>query len=72
MLTHNRDLHGVDLGWRPKGEELPWRPSLQQAERSENGAPNVRHRHGVKVEAVRTVRELVSARAPRPRIRYAF
>ncbi|MYW17248.1 spore photoproduct lyase family protein, partial [Streptomyces sp. SID2955] len=72
MLTHNRELHQVNLGWHPRAEEVLWRPDLQQGKRSENGALNVRYTNEVKAEAVRTLRDLVAARAPWLRIRYAF
>jgi DNA repair photolyase len=72
MLTHNRDLHEVNLGWHPRAERVLWRPGLQQPKRSENGALNVRYRDHVKSEAVRTLRALVAARTPWLRIRYAF
>ncbi|MEV4341965.1 spore photoproduct lyase family protein [Streptomyces sp. NPDC049590] len=72
LLTHNRDLHQVNLGWHPRAEELLWRPELQQDKRSENGALNVRYGDQVKSRAVRTLRDLVAAHAPWLRIRYAF
>ncbi|EGX55360.1 lyase [Streptomyces zinciresistens K42] len=72
MLTHNRELHEVNLGWHPRAEDVLWRPELQQAKRSQNGALNVRYRDGAKGEAVRTLRSLVEARAPWLRVRYAF
>ncbi|MFF7721091.1 spore photoproduct lyase family protein [Streptomyces luteogriseus] len=72
MLTHNRDLHEVNLGWHPRAEELLWRPELQQAKRSENGALNLRYRNDVKGEAVRTLRFLIDRHAPWLRVRYAF
>ena len=37
MLTHNRDLHEVNLGWHPRAEDVLWRPDLQQAKRSQTG-----------------------------------
>ncbi|MEU3661270.1 spore photoproduct lyase family protein [Streptomyces sp. NPDC032940] len=72
MLTHNRELHGVNLGWHPRAEDVLWRPDLQQAKRSENGAINVRYRGGVKADAVARLRTLVAAHTPWLRIRYAF
>ncbi|MFD5800106.1 spore photoproduct lyase family protein [Streptomyces sp. NPDC127020] len=72
MLTHNRELHGVNLGWHPRAEEVLWRPELQEAKRSENGALNVRYRAGVKADAVARLRALVAAHAPWLRVRYAF
>ncbi|MGV9501024.1 spore photoproduct lyase family protein [Streptomyces sp. NPDC003642] len=72
MLTHNQELHEVNLGWHPRAEEVLWRPELQQAKRSENGALNVRYRNGIKAEAVHTLRALIDRHAPWLRVRYAF
>lgn len=72
MLTHNQELHEVNLGWHPRAEDVLWRPELQQGKRSQNGADNVRYRDHVKAEAVRTLRGLISAHAPWLRVRYAF
>ena len=72
MLTHNRDLHEVNLGWHPKAEDLLWRPELQQPKRSQNGQWNVRYRNEVKRAGVTRLTELVAAHAPWLRIRYAF
>ncbi|CAL9623388.1 Spore photoproduct lyase [Streptomyces sp. enrichment culture] len=72
MLTHNRELHEVNLGWHPRAEELLWRPDLQQAKKSENGAWNVRYRNAEKASAVESLRGLIAARAPWLRVRYAF
>ncbi|OXS34494.1 spore photoproduct lyase family protein [Streptomyces sp. XY006] len=72
MLTHNQELHEVNLGWHPRAEEVLWRPELQQAKRSENGALNVRYRNGIKAEAVHTLCALIDRHAPWLRVRYAF
>ena len=72
MLTHNRDLHEVNLGWHPKAEDALWRPDLQQAKRSQTGMWNVRYRNDVKREGVRAVTDLIAAHAPWLRVRYAF
>ncbi|MEU2119639.1 spore photoproduct lyase family protein [Streptomyces sp. NPDC016459] len=72
MLTHNQDLHEVNLGWHPRAEEMLWRQDLQQPKRSENGSWNVRYRNAVKASAVETMRGLIEARAPWLRVRYAF
>ncbi|MGZ6792158.1 MAG: spore photoproduct lyase family protein [Mycobacteriales bacterium] len=72
LLTHNRELHEVNLGWHPKAEQVLWRPELQQAKRSETGGLNVRYRNAPKAQAVEDVRALVAAHAPWLRIRYAF
>ncbi|MFJ7147159.1 spore photoproduct lyase family protein [Streptomyces sp. NPDC100445] len=72
MLTHNQELHEVNLGWHPRAEEVLWQPALQQGKRSQNGASNVRYTNHVKAEAVHALRGLVTTHAPWLRIRYAF
>jgi spore photoproduct lyase family protein len=72
MLTHNEQLHEVNLGWHPKGEEALWRPELQQRKRSESGMWNVRYRNNVKAAGVRTLTDLIAAETPWLRVRYAF
>ncbi|MGY1638772.1 spore photoproduct lyase family protein [Geodermatophilus sp. SYSU D00742] len=72
MLTHNRDLHEVNLGWHPRAEQLLWRPDLQQPKRSQNGQWNVRYRNDVKRAGLDRLQELIGAHAPWLRVRYAF
>ncbi|MEU8820323.1 spore photoproduct lyase family protein [Actinoplanes sp. NPDC048796] len=72
FLTHNRDLHEVNLGWHPKAEELLWRPELQQPKRSQNGSWNVRYRTGSKGAYVQALTGLIAERIPYCRVRYAF
>ncbi|MEV6264078.1 spore photoproduct lyase family protein [Streptomyces sp. NPDC051784] len=72
MLTHNQDLHEVNLLWHPRAEETIWRPELQEPKLSQNGSWNVRYRAGVKAASVETVRRLVATHAPWLPIRYAF
>jgi DNA repair photolyase len=72
MLTHNEDLHQVNLGWHPRAEDLLWQPELQQGKRSQNGAANIRYRNPIKAEAVHTMRGLLSTHVPWLRVRYAF
>ncbi|MFF4539944.1 spore photoproduct lyase family protein [Streptomyces aureus] len=72
MLTHNRDLHELNLAWHPRAEDVLWRPDLQQAKRSENGSWNVRYRTPDKARAVDSLQRLIAAHAPWLRVRYAF
>jgi DNA repair photolyase len=72
LLTHNQDLHQVNLGWHPKAEDLLWRPDLQQPKRSQNGQQNVRYRNDVKRAGVQRVTGLIAEHAPWLRVRYAF
>ncbi|MFF5083150.1 spore photoproduct lyase family protein [Actinoplanes sp. NPDC000266] len=72
FLTHNRDLHEVNLGWHPKAEDVLWRPELQQPKRSQNGSWNVRYRTGSKGRYVQALTDLIAERIPYCRVRYAF
>jgi len=72
FLTHNQDLHEVNLGWHPRGEDLIWRPDLQQAKRSQSGQWNVRYRTGWKGRWVDQLTDLIGERLPYCRVRYAF
>nr|WP_225448759.1 spore photoproduct lyase family protein [Streptacidiphilus sp. P02-A3a] len=72
MLTHNRQLHEVNLGWHPRAEDVLWQPTAQETKRSENGAVNVRYAREVKRDALARLGELISTHAPWLRIRYAF
>src|SRR3712207_9199713 len=72
MLTHNEQLHEVNLGWHPQAEQLLWRPELQQPKLSQNGQRNVRYRNGVKRAGVDRLQELIREHAPWLRVRYAF
>ncbi|MFI1988985.1 spore photoproduct lyase family protein [Actinoplanes sp. NPDC020271] len=72
FLTHNRDLHEVNLGWHPKAEELIWRPDLQQPKRSQNGSWNVRYRTGEKGRHVAALLDVIATRTPYLHVRYAF
>jgi spore photoproduct lyase len=72
LLTHNRELHEVNLGWHPRGEELIWRPDLQQVKRSQSGQWNVRYRTGAKGRYVAQLTELLAEKLPYCTVRYAF
>ncbi|MEV4342990.1 spore photoproduct lyase family protein [Actinoplanes sp. NPDC049596] len=72
FLTHNRDLHEVNLGWHPKAEDALWRPDLQQPKRSQNGSWNVRYRTGSKGQYVQALTGLIAEKIPYCRVRYAF
>jgi spore photoproduct lyase family protein len=72
FLTHNEALHDVNLRWHPKGEELLWRPDLQQAKRSQSGQWNVRYKSPWKGRWVQQLTDLIAARLPECRVRYAF
>jgi spore photoproduct lyase len=72
FLTHNRELHEVNMAWHPKAEELLWVPEIQEAKVSETGGRNVRYRWGLKGSLVAELTRLMGERMPYCRIRYAF
>jgi spore photoproduct lyase family protein len=72
FLTHNEQLHEVNLGWHPRAEELLWTPGTQEGKRSQTGGWNVRYRSGWKGARVRELLALIERRTPWLRVRYAF
>lgn len=72
MLTHNKDLHELNLQWHPKGEKLLWRPDLQESKTSLNGAKNIRYERRFKAEALEAFKESLLNHCPWMKIRYAF
>jgi spore photoproduct lyase len=72
FLTHNEQLHEVNLGWHPRGEDEIWRPDLQRRKRSENGQHNLRYKTAWKSRWVAQLTDLVEERLPGCRVRYAF
>jgi spore photoproduct lyase family protein len=72
FLTHNEKLHQINLGWHPKGEELLWKPELQETKYSQMGGRNLRYKRGFKAGLVHEFSELLKERLPECQIRYAF
>jgi spore photoproduct lyase family protein len=72
FLTHNEDLHEVNLGWHPKGEDMLWRPDLQQLKRSQSGQWNVRYKSPWKGRWVQQLVDLIGDKLPECQVRYAF
>ena len=72
FLTHNEQLHEVNLGWHPKAEEVLWQPQIQEPKRSQNGAVNVRYAWRDKQRHVEQLLALIAERAPWCTVRYAF
>ena len=72
FLTHNEQLHEVNMGWHPQAENVLWRPELQESKTSSNGFNNVRYRSRDKAGYVRQLTALIGDIMPYCRIRYAF
>ena len=73
FLTHTRELHEVNLRWHPKGEEVLWRPDLQEHKTSQaSGERVLRYERNLKRGLVRELRALILEKMPYCGIRYAF
>jgi spore photoproduct lyase family protein len=72
FLTHNEQLHEVNLRWHPKAEDYLWRPDLQQVKRSEGGMLNLRYKVAWKQQWLMRFQTLLADKLPYCRVRYAF
>lgn len=72
FLTHNEQLHHVNMGWHPKAEEVLWKPDLQQVKYSQSGQRNVRYKNNLKRQFVSEFVALCEEMIPYCMIRYAF
>lgn len=72
FLTHNQNLHEVNLGWHPQAENLLWRPDIQEFKVSQNGMRNVRYRAAWKSVWKQRLLDQIAQRTPWLTVRYAF
>ena len=72
FLTHNAQLHEVNLQWHPKAEDLLWQPEIQETKISGTGGHNLRYKSGFKRGLVNAFTELLRRKLPYCPIRYAF
>jgi spore photoproduct lyase family protein len=72
FLTHNEQLHEVNMAWHPKAEEVLWKPELQEVKYSQTGGRNVRYKRNLKKELVDELLDLVHQQLPYCPVRYAF
>ncbi len=73
FLTHTKELHEVNLRWHPKGEEVLWRPDLQEHKTSQaSGEKVLRYERNLKRGLVWEFRGLLQEHMPYCDVRYAF
>jgi spore photoproduct lyase len=72
FLTHNENKHVYNLMENIPGEDLLWRPDIQEDKISEFGGKNIRYKHGLKAEYIRQWTELHDEIIPWNTIRYIF
>ena len=72
FLTHNAQLHEVNLQWHPRAEEFLWTPSTQEVKRSQGGMWNLRYRVAWKRQWLDRFQALLAEVMPYCGVRYAF
>lgn len=72
FLTHNTQLHEINMEWHPKGEALLWKPDLQEIKYSQTGGKNLRYKWSIKVGLVNEFKALLQKELPYCEVRYAF
>jgi len=72
FLTHNEDKHEYNLANNLPGEDLLWRPDIQENKISQYGGKNIRYEHTIKHNFVYLFREAHDKAIPWNTIRYIF
>lgn len=72
FLTHNEDKHKYNLANNLPGEDLLWRPDIQENKISQYGGKNIRYEHTIKHNFVYLFREAHDKAIPWNTIRYIF
>lgn len=72
FLTHNKDLHEINKVWHPKGEDLLWKPEIQEDKISLYGGHNLRYKYQQKAKYINTFKNIAKAEMPYMNIRYIF
>ena len=72
FLTHNKQLHEVNMQWHPKAEDFLWTPETQQVKRSEGGMWNLRYKVAWKQQWLARFQDLLARQLPYCGVRYAF
>jgi spore photoproduct lyase len=72
FLTHNEDKHLYNLENNLTGEELLWRPDMQEAKTSQYGGKNIRYNWKLKKQLIKEWTKLHNSIIPWNTIRYIF
>ena len=72
FLTHNAQLHDVNMRWHSKAEEFLWRPDLQEAKQSQGGMLNLRYKAAWKRQWLKRLQDLLGRTLPYCTVRYSF
>jgi spore photoproduct lyase len=72
FLTHNKAKHIYNTLNDITGEDLIWRPDIQESKTSQYGGENIRYKHDLKAEYIRQFTKLHDEIIPWNTIRYIF
>jgi spore photoproduct lyase len=72
FLTHNNSKHIYNTLNDIPGEDLIWRPDIQESKTSQYGGENIRYKHDLKAEYIREFTKLHDEIIPWNTIRYIF
>ena len=72
FLTHNRQLHEVNMGWHPRAEDYLWTPETQQLKYSQGGMWNLRYKVAWKQQWIARLLGILDEVMPYCGVRYAF
>lgn len=72
FLTHNKDKHEYNLKNNLPGEDLLWKPEIQEDKVSQYGGSNIRYNHILKESYINTFKKLHDEIIPWNTIRYIF
>jgi len=72
FLTHNEDKHKYNLVNGLEGEDLLWKPEIQENKKSQYGGENIRYKHTLKAKFIKEWTELHDEIIPWNTIRYIF
>jgi spore photoproduct lyase len=72
FLTHNTSKHDYNLLNKIPGENLLWRPDIQEAKTSSYGSKNLRYEHRQKAKFIHEFKQLHNSIIPWNTVRYIF
>ena len=72
FLTHNEKKHQFNLANNVPGEDMLWRPEIQESKISQYGGDNIRYQHELKRQFIHQFRSLHNIVIPWNTIRYIF
>jgi len=72
FLTHNSQKHNWNLEHEVPGEDLLWRPDIQEHKISSYGSVNLRYRYDLKAQYIEQFKQLHAEIIPWNTIRYIF